>query len=381
MMKAKPFLILLLIFTLLLPFASLARQQYYTITEVWEQAAHGWQQTYTAHGRTIAVNVMPHVSQVDAVPALQTQRAQLNPQQDMQGRWGVTVRPKDGAVIFEADRKAVVGTRGYTLGNVVYKGYDLNTRYINSNPLTLGQMLAMLQNILETSGLEPSLLYFDQPHAISQLIYQDKRGNKDAEPTLMGINFYQSLKGLPIVGRHHLAYLPKSGWGNVDYHVFEPHPYALILSPTQFTFFLGGMMEETQTLAEDVPLAGFDRVVDTLEKEIKAGRLRQVFNLSFGYALYADKQNKAKPFMGPGSLFYALPVWTVDCIYVGDARTRVRDYSGPDWEDSRTDPYNVFEYKRLLVNAQTGILADPSYQKADRDQYKGFLSWEEAGGR
>lgn len=379
-MKTTRTWIFLLLIILLLPLPGLAGERYCTIAEVRDQAAKGWRGTYTAYGRTITVDVLPQVPDVEAVPILTTRLARLNPRQDPQGRWEVMLRPEDLLVVMEADREAVTETRGYTMDGVLYNHYDMNARYIKSNPQTLGDVLLMIQDIMETSGLDASLLYLDHPHSIQQLTYQDKKGNKDAEPALMGIDLYQSMKGLPVVGMHQRAYLENRRGRNVPALVMEPHPSALILSRTQFCLCLSGMLEETEQLAADVPLASFEQVVKTLEKEIKDGRLRHVFNLTFGYAIYADGGNK-KPPLQADNLFYTLPVWTVDCIYVENAKQNLRDYSAPQWEGLGKDPYNVLEYKRLMVNAQTGRLADPANQSADREEFKGFLSWDDVNSR
>lgn len=60
----------LLLLVLSLPLCGQARQQYYTITQVREQAAQRWQQSYTAHGRTIKVDIPIQVPDVQNFPLL-----------------------------------------------------------------------------------------------------------------------------------------------------------------------------------------------------------------------------------------------------------------------------------------------------------------------
>lgn len=379
-MKTVKLLILLLLITLLLPLPGLARGRYYSISEVREQASQAWQQTYTAHGREIAVDVLPHVPDVEAVPILQLRLARLNLHQDPQGRWEATGRPEDFIFAIDADREAVTETRGFVQSGVLYKNFDLNKCYIQSNPQTLGDMLQMIRNLMETSGLNADMLYLERPHSIRRCIYQDKDGNQDAEPALMDIELYQSIRGFPVAGMHSRAYFQNRNGRNAPSLTDEPHIDALILSPAQFALSLYRLMEEADQLAEDVPLASFQQVVKTLEKEIKDGRLRKVFNLIFGYAIYADAGNQ-KPVAQADNLFYAVPVWAVDCIYVENAKQKIRDYSAPEWEGLTKDPYNVLEYMRLMVDAQTGKLVDPHNQKENREQFKGFLSWDDVGGK
>ncbi len=54
-------------------------------------------------------------------------------------------------------------------------------------------------------------------------------------------------------------------------------------NPEHFSFSGNFLVAEKTRLAEDVPLASFDRIISAMEKEISAGRLRQVFDLNFGY--------------------------------------------------------------------------------------------------
>ena len=107
-----------------------------------------------------------------------------------------------------------------------------------------------------------------------------------------------------------------------------------------------------------------------------AGRLRQVFRLSLGYTCYSESiPDKIQP-PGLQDVYVALPVWAVVCLYVDSARWTIKDYSAH--EDSLKDVFNVLEYRRILINAQTGELIKPLDQSPDRERYTGFLSWDDA---
>ena len=380
-MKSRRIWLLALLLACLLPIPGPAEQQYYNIAAVREQAKAGWQQSYTAHGREIRVHVIPHIPDVDAVPMVSYRIAELNPVADPNERWEYYSSGTPGSIAIEADQKSVVGTRGYVSGEAWYSGYEMDRQYIASNPLTLQQMLDLIKNTIRDSRLDPDVLYYAHPFSVKEGIYQT-RMKRDPEASLLMIELCQSLRGLPLAGDSSRAYLegPKS-----DQYACVPDgtSTSLILSPTQFIIFLSAIVSEHQELESDLPLAAFDQVIVSLEKEIKEGRLRHVYQMTLGYALFADKNNEIKPPVGwtAEDIFYAVPVWAVDCIYVESAKKNLRDYSKPEWTDLGIDPYNVLEYKRLLVNAQNGKLIDPTNRSVDRNHFTGFLSWDDVGGK
>ena len=192
---------------------------------------------------------------------------------------------------------------------------------------------------------------------------------------MMILNFYQALQGIPLVGNKYLAFLSDKGLGRRTYFSPSPEVTALVVDRDQIICYLSNLMEEKALLAPDVPLAHFDLIKKALEGEIMAGRLRQVFRLSLGYACYSETiPDKLRP-PGLQDAYVVLPVWAVDCLYVASAKKNMKDYSAH--EDSLKDVFNVLEYRRILVNAQTGELINPLDQSPDRELYTGFLSWND----
>lgn len=376
-MKTVPRLLIVLALLIFLPVMGVA-QDYYTLPQVREQAKDAWQQTYTAHGREIVVDVVPHVPAADQVPMVQYTVEKLAPTDDPMGRWTLhEAQGMPGSVMIEADLAAV--TRNYDAGNIWHGEYDMQRQYIPGNPHTLGQIMNLLRGVLKDSGLGPDLLYLNHPFSVQQAIYKSANGVQEAAPGMLVIEIYQSLRGLPLVGDPYKAFL----YGAESLVVPGQTSSALVLSPSQFVIFVQVINKEVKELASDLPLASFGQVVSALEGEINAGRLRQVFQMTLGYAMFADKGNKMKEPIdwNAEDTFYACPVWSVDCMYVEDARKKLTDYSAPQWAGLGKDLYNTLEYKRLLVNAQTGKLIDPASKSAYRMVHEGFLSWEDVGGR
>ncbi|MEG2266289.1 MAG: hypothetical protein RSC68_18395 [Acinetobacter sp.] len=73
---------------------------------------------------------------------------------------------------------------------------------------------------------------------------------------------------------------------------------------------------------------------------------------------------------------YAVPAWRVNCYYVKDGKTELRDYMGKDVIERGTR-----EYGALIINAQTGEVYDRFDQSAHSADYAGFLRWKDVGGK
>lgn len=70
---------LLLLAVLLVPCAALA-EAINTVSDIAQQAAFGWHQTYQAHGRTITVNIDIQVPNVETMPVLLARPHMPSPQ-------------------------------------------------------------------------------------------------------------------------------------------------------------------------------------------------------------------------------------------------------------------------------------------------------------
>ncbi|MEG2604862.1 MAG: hypothetical protein RSB91_07975, partial [Clostridia bacterium] len=132
-------------------------------------------------------------------------------------------------------------------------------------------------------------------------------------------------------------------------------------------------MKIADTIAEDVPLCGFDKIKETLDKEITAGHVRKIFDVDLGYTLYNTPGMTNKSGFQRTAVFYAIPAWQVHCLYVDSGKKEMRDYSGLD-----VDERNTQEAKTVLINAQTGEIIPSLEKEKGCLDYQGFISWEEA---
>lgn len=116
----------------------------------------------------------------------------------------------------------------------------------------------------------------------------------------------------------------------------------------------------------------------SLEEEILAGHIRKIFDIDFGYALYnelgANRTGGGKE--SEPHQFYTVPAWRVNCYYIESGKKEMRDYSKWDVPER-----SEIEYKTVLVNAQTGKVMDRADHSEGCTDYRGFISWEDIGGK
>ncbi len=316
---------------------------------------------------------MPHVPQVMAVPLSQCYMPLISPMPDHMGRWQPYFRDGKGEEpgfiglhSAKQSEDAIVLSKGFH-GNYQWDGHYAEI------PLTLQELCALAHQVVEGSGLGADFIYGDNFYSLQTFVRVDKERKPLPGPGLVHIRFFQNLNGLPVVGELNQSYIrtdsqyrgPGSAMPSLDFYV---------QSADEFSFYANFVMAEQMRLVEDLPLAPFDKVMATLEKEIMAGRLRQVFSLNFGYTILPGPGNQ-RLFDASGNLFYALPTWVVDCLYMKDARQSMQTYREDD--ASQADIYETREFRRLIINAQTARLLDPLSKDRKRFYYAGFLSWED----
>lgn len=146
------------------------------------------------------------------------------------------------------------------------------------------------------------------------------------------------------------------------------------------SFWIGiHLLTPVEKLAEDIPLAGFPRVVAALEEEIAAGRLRQVLQMRLGYALFEAPGYTARQVRDRERPFYLFPVWVIDAVHVKSARAEARSVYVEEEDPYFYDPHNSLSFEVLLINAQSGEMISRETRKAGEVSLPRFFSWEDSG--
>ena len=376
----KRFLSLMLLMLLALPQLGLAKNAY-SITEVRQQAEKGWHKTYTAHGREIKVDVQPLVPAVDKVPVSRCQHQDFPitlPEGDP--LWHKVRHDGPGSFLVQRSSPGEEPAGALLVGGeklsakpwrVWLEGFDLESAYINSNPITFGELTGWLSNTLKSLGLDPSMIDLMQPEEIMSHAYYAKDQVSFLAPGWSSFHWPQQLHGMPVMWKIFRAF--------TDQQNFDCGTRAeLSLCYRQpDNFWLGiHLIQPVETLAEDIPLAGFDSVLKALEKEIEAGRLRQVLHMKLGYALFEAPGYTPKEVRNRERDFYAFPVWNIGCLYTRDPKKEVEPVFVAEEDPHFFHPQNSLSYREILVNAQTGRLLNPLGKMNKAVIYPGFEAWE-----
>ena len=339
-------------------------QKYYSMEEVRAQAQAGWHKTYQAHGRSIQIDIKPHVLSVMTVPLIQCYLPDFPP--DISREAGF-IHIESAAVKQDNTEPAVILSKG------IHDNCQWDGHYADI-PVTLQETVSLANQTAKESGLGADFIYRDKLYGLQEFSYVDGNRRSILGPGVLHVQFFQNLGGIPVVGDLNKSYIaldqgfrgPGSAMPRLSAYVEK--------NAEHFSFSGNFLVAERTRLAEDVPLASFDRIISAMEKEISAGRLRQVFDLNFGYTLMPDKANHQH--LGEsGNVFYAVPTWVLDCLYVRDAQQKIK----PRQEDdaSCADIYERPEFRRLIINAQTAKILDPLSKDRSRFKFSGFLSWKD----
>lgn len=331
-------------------------EEYFTLPEIRKQAEEGWHETYTdKYGRIRQVDIEIEVFGEETAPVIKACWGE--PQRyDFQGE----INPS--YLVFDAKEKG----KGVTVtpyNEVRGMKVDLDQKYAEEygNDLTVGEMYAFLQELLQEKGFEQEYTW-EQPIVFSVIYSENKKTGDILYPAYYSVRLWQEEFGLPI--------LTHVGWSfkrDISGPIVTP---LLGFSMKNRNEYIGCTIDfdVQEILAEDIPLCSVDKAIEGARKMIEDGYIQQVLSLRFGYAVYSNpdeawgKQRSAYDM----DTWYLVPSWVMECYILDDPKVdELREYPGI-WE--------------MTINAQTGEMMDhfdtSLYERGD-SRYKGFISWED----
>ena len=95
---------------------------------------------------------------------------------------------------------------------------------------------------------------------------------------------------------------------------------------------------------ETVRLLPIDQIINTVEKEIKAGHVRNVYALKLGYIIYLNDESPER--------YTLYPMWVLDCDYVENKNKEIK--VNPYSDDIR----DCFSFERICINPETAEMMD-----------------------
>lgn len=278
----------LLAVLILIPFSASAEKQYYQIQELHDQLIKRWTNTYETKWRTVTINVQPAVPDVEKMPVIKVKPVIWLPEPNGEVEWTAepVIWPNNMiSGIFELKHGKVLADdkNADSEGDDYHFPLDLERPYAAGNDLTVGDMARKIQEILPQIknrhfGIDTENLFW------LKITNTYQKGTRIAKmPGYQWIDLMMTLRGVPILGHVYNSVLnPKDGAmdligdGKLTFHMHSDDYYRLH----------GRMLQESEVIAEDVPLCSIDPVIAALEKEINAGHIRTIYSLNLGLALF-----------------------------------------------------------------------------------------------
>lgn len=93
-----------------------------------------------------------------------------------------------------------------------------------------------------------------------------------------------------------------------------------------------------------VELLPVEQIINTVEKEIKAGHVRNVYALKLGYIIYLNDRSP--------ETYTLYPMWVLDCDYVENKNKEIK--VNPYSDDIR----DCFSFERICINPETAEMMD-----------------------
>ena len=184
-----------------------------------------------------------------------------------------------------------------------------------------------------------------------------------------GIEAYPTLDGVPIISSAASGYIEKGAEKIYDVLYFA-HPSADVFyySDDYMNISMMNAYKTKEVVFENVPLCGFDKVYEIVEKYVDEGKIKRVYNISLGYIIYLDKKEEYsdKKEKNGKQRDYAdyllIPTWIIGCSYSengsNDDQTDMNSYDGSEQQD--------LNYQKIFIDAQTGKLHDPKEVGSER---------------
>ena len=184
-----------------------------------------------------------------------------------------------------------------------------------------------------------------------------------------GIEAYPTLDGVPIIASAGSGYLERGTEKIYDVLYFtHPSAYVFYYSDDYMNISMMNAYKTKEVVFENVPLCGFDKVYEIVEKYVDEGKIKRVYSISLGYIVYLDKKEEYsdKKEKNGKQRDYAdyllIPTWIIGCSYSengsNDDQTDMNSYDGSEQQD--------LNYQKIFIDAQTGKLHDPKEVGSER---------------
>ena len=380
----KKFLTVLCVL-LLVPTLATANSNMVSISELRQQVETmgRWTQTYEAHGRTIEVDIpiyIPNEKELAVYDCSAYTEYIKNPNSDDKNNvysYNENLREltKENDGTSEADievygkgteLRIMLNNPEDLLGknkndNIKIKEYgfyqyqvDDKVTYAENNEMSLEEAEKYLEEIVEYfikdeyNGIDIDYIKI-AGRGRKTKSYTDEELGEYVDYYPKGsyfFNYYQTLHKIPIMMTI-IATLNNKQENKIYGDLFEywgtTGGICQIMDRNSFWLTIKWMKIEKEH-EETVKLLPIEQIINTVEKEIKAGHIRNVYALKLRYIIYLNDRSP--------ETYTLYPMWVLDCDYVEDKNKGIK--VNPYSDDIR----DCFSFERICINPETAEMMD-----------------------
>ena len=370
---------------LLMPTLALASGDMVSISELRQQVEMmgRWTQTYEAHGRTIEVDIpiyIPNEKELAVYDCSAYTEYIKNPNSDDKNNvysYNENLREltKENDGTSEADievygkgteLRIMLNNPEDLLGknkndNIKIKEYgfyqyqvDDKVTYAENNEMSLEEAEKYLEEIVEYfikdeyNGIDIDYIKI-AGRGRKTKSYTDEELGEYVDYYPKGsyfFNYYQTLHKIPIMMTI-IATLNNKQENKIYGDLFEywgtTGGICQIMDRNSFWLTIKWMKIEKEH-EETVKLLPIEQIINTVEKEIKAGHVRNVYALKLGYIIYLNDRSP--------ETYTLYPMWVLDCDYVENKNKEIK--VNPYSDDIR----DCFSFERICINPETAEMMD-----------------------
>ena len=370
---------------LLMPTLALANSDMVSVSELRQQveAMGRWTQTYEAHGRTIEVDIpiyIPNEKELAVYDCSAYTEYIKNPNSDDKNNvysYNENLREltKENDGTSEADievygkgteLRIMLNNPEDLLGknkndNIKIKEYgfyqyqvDDKVTYAENNEMSLEEAEKYLEEIVEYfikdeyNGIDIDYIKI-AGRGRKTKSYTDEELGEYVDYYPKGsyfFNYYQTLHKIPIMMTI-IATLNNKQENKIYGDLFEywgtTGGICQIMDRNSFWLTIKWMKIEKEH-EETVKLLPIEQIINTVEKEIKAGHVRNVYALKLGYIIYLNDRSP--------ETYTLYPMWVLDCDYVENKNKEIK--VNPYSDDIR----DCFSFERICINPETAEMMD-----------------------
>lgn len=358
--------------------------------EIAEENLQVWDKTYTAFGRKISVKAKIGIPDVEKIPILQVKAIMgkevaeemgLEKSPD-QGNAGAGILYDDPyilsklsdensgvATVFCANPEEIdlaflqssydkpnskrYGNWGYISEYYYPDEINFETIYAEENEQSLfsanEQLKIVLQNYYKNKDVDYDIDYVEVRGRARKKVGRKKSDlgdyKKDYPKGTYYISFRQKMEGIPVyldIGKKmlttdktHISQDVALKCSRVSWITINEFEYM-----DEASFIINAtMLKIEKRIEEDVPIASVDKMIETIERAIEEGYIRDVYAVRLGYVCYLDETSP--------ETYTLYPAWICDCVYANSAKEEIT-------ENVATDAFREnYRYEQIIIDAQT----------------------------